>query len=424
MWLFIPLFWSPVKRCLLRNYLLIYALIVLCACSGKKKDKDPIVAITPADSLSNAQKLSPAEFSAYQRAVRQFYDSAFRKGRFNGSILVAKNGEIIFEEYNGFRHPRVKKDSITPNTSFHLASVSKTFTAMAALKLAEEGRLNINDTISKYLDSFPVPGVTIKTLMNHRSGLPNYVHYMEELGWDKKQPVTNQAVLDFIVNRHKEIQIGRPDRRFSYSNTNYALLALVIEKVSGMSFAQYMKMAFFDPLDMKDTYVFTMADSARSLPSYFNNGRQYAFDFLDQVYGDKNIYSTARDLLKWDQALQNGLFSKQTIDAAYTPYSFEKPGINNYGLGWRMFVLKNGKKFIYHNGWWHGYRTAFYRLVEENVTIIALSNNDYKRVYSAKKIADIFGRYFSREEERNSNAITSSTRNASGATQQRASFSR
>jgi CubicO group peptidase (beta-lactamase class C family) len=424
LWLFIPLFWSPVKRCLLRNYLLIYALIVLCACSGKKKDKDPIVAITPADSLSNAQKLSPAEFSAYQRAVRQFYDSAFRKGRFNGSILVAKNGEIIFEEYNGFRHPRVKKDSITPNTSFHLASVSKTFTAMAALKLAEEGRLNINDTISKYLDSFPVPGVTIKTLMNHRSGLPNYVHYMEELGWDKKQPVTNQAVLDFIVNRHKEIQIGRPDRRFSYSNTNYALLALVIEKVSGMSFAQYMKMAFFDPLDMKDTYVFTMADSARSLPSYFNNGRQYAFDFLDQVYGDKNIYSTARDLLKWDQALQNGLFSKQTIDAAYTPYSFEKPGINNYGLGWRMFVLKNGKKFIYHNGWWHGYRTAFYRLVEENVTIIALSNNDYKRVYSAKKIADIFGRYFSREEERNSNAITSSTRNASGATQQRASFSR
>ena len=409
----------------MRNNLLIATLLFLCACSGNSKNEEPVAVVAPADSTDNIPKLTPAEFSAYQKAVRHFYDSAFRKGRFNGSILVAKNGQIIFEEYNGFRHPRVKKDSITPNTPFHLASVSKTFTAMAALKLAEEGRLSIDDTISKYLDSFPVPGVTIKTLMNHRSGLPNYVHYMEELGWDKRQPVTNQAVLDFIIQRHKEIQIGKPDRRFSYSNTNYALLALVIEKVSGMSFPQYMKKAFFDPLDMQDSYVFTMADSARSLPSYFNNGRQYAFDFLDQVYGDKNIYSTARDLLKWDQALQNGLFTKETIDAAYSPYSFEKPGINNYGLGWRMFVLKNGKKFIYHNGWWHGYRTAFYRLVEENVAIIALSNNDYKRVYSAKKIADIFGRYFNREEERHSNAITGNTRPAtSPVSGQRASISR
>ncbi len=408
----------------MRNYLLISTLLFLCACFDKRKDKQPVIAVTPIDSTSKTEKLTPAEFAAYQRAVQQFYDSAFRKGRFNGSILVAKNGEIIFEEYNGYRHPRVKKDSITPNTSFHLASVSKTFTAMAALKLAEEGRLNINDSITKYLDSFPVPGVTIKTLMNHRSGLPNYVHYMEELGWDKRQPVTNQAVLDFIINRHKEIQIGKPDRRFSYSNTNYALLALVIEKVTGMSFPQYMKLAFFDPLDMKDTYVFTMADSARSLPSYFNSGRQYAFDFLDQVYGDKNIYSTARDLLKWDQALQNGFFTRQTMDAAYAPYSFEKPGINNYGLGWRMFVLKNGKKFIYHNGWWHGYRTAFYRLVEENVTIIALSNNDYKRVYGAKKIADIFGKYFTREEERRSNAITGKAPPSPASSAQRASLSR
>src|SRR5688500_16277125 len=145
------------KRSLLRNCLLIFTLFYLCACSGKKKDAPAAASVTPADSVVQAQKLSPAELTAYQRAVQKFYDSAFRKGRFNGSILVAKNGEIIFEEYNGYRHPRVKKDSITPNTPFHLASVSKTFTAMAALKLAEEGRLNINDTVSKYLDSFPVP---------------------------------------------------------------------------------------------------------------------------------------------------------------------------------------------------------------------------------------------------------------------------
>ena len=113
------------------------------------------------------------------------------------------------------------------------------------------------------------------------------------------------------------------------------------------------------------------------------------------VYGDKNIYSTVRDLLKWHQALQGGmLFKPETLDAAYTGYSNEKKGINNYGLGWRMQLLPNGKKFIYHNGWWHGNRTAFYRLIDEDATIIALSNNDYTPVYKSKKLADVFGNYF------------------------------
>lgn len=391
----------------MKNYLFISILLILYSCSGEKKKHT--AALIKQDSTVKtfpAVYMSAQEMNQYHQAVKKFYDSAFPKGRFNGSMLVAKHGQIIFETYDGFRSPRIKHDSITPTTSFHLASVSKTFTAMATLKLAEEGKLNINDPVAKYLDSFPLPDITIKTLMNHRSGLPNYVHYMERLGWDKKKPVTNKEVLDFIVHRYKEIQIRNADKHFSYSNTNFALLALVIEKVSGMSYPRYMKEHFFDPLGMKDTYVFTMADSARSLPSYFYSGRQYAFDFLDEVYGDKNIYSTVRDMLKWDQALQNGAFSSQTLEAAYSPYSFEKPGINNYGLGWRMFVLKNGKKFIYHNGWWHGNRTAFYRLVDENVTIIALSNNDYKKVYSAKKIADIFGKYFNKDEEQKSNEGT------------------
>lgn len=322
------------------------------------------------------------------------------RGNFNGSILVAKNGEIIYEQYKGFRNPRVKKDSITPSTSFHLASISKTITGMAILKLAEQGKLNIEDTVSKYLPGFPCSGVTVKTLLNHRSGLPNYVHYMDKLGWDKKKLITNKDVLDFIVARHEDIDIGAPDRRFSYSNTNYALLALVIEKASGQFYGDYLRQTFFEPLGMKDTYVFTPADSAKSLPSFFYSGRQYAFDFLDLVYGDKNIYSTVRDLLKWDQALHSGLFfKKETLDAAYAGYSFERPGVNNYGLGWRMFLLRNGKKFIYHNGWWHGNRTAFYRLIDENVTIIALCNNDSKMVYSSKKFADMFGNYFKNKED-------------------------
>lgn len=277
---------------------------------------------------------------------------------------------------------------------------------MAIMKLQEEGKLKIEDSVSKYLPGFPLPGVTIKSLLNHRSGIPNYVHYMENLGWDRSKHMNNQDVLDFIVAQRKNIQIGPPDRRFSYSNTNYALLALIVEKVTGQTFPEFMRLAFFEPLGMKDTYVFTVADSSRFLPSFFANGRQYAFDYLDQVYGDKNVYSTARDMLKWDQTLYGKFFTRQSLDSAFTGYSFEKPGINNYGLGWRMFNLKSGKKFVYHNGWWHGNRTAFYRLPDDNVTIIAFSNNDFTKVYSCKKIADIFGNYFKNaEEERESEIV-------------------
>jgi CubicO group peptidase (beta-lactamase class C family) len=389
-----------------KNLFIIVFSAAIYGCSGQATTPELKNDLTATPGMS-ASGLSPIEIRHYRTEVESFIDSAFGRRPFNGSIQVAKNGEVIFEKYSGFWNPRAKRDSISPSTPFHLASVSKTFTAMAIMKMQEQGKLNISDPVSKYLTNFPLEGVTIKTLLNHRSGIPNYVHYMERLGWDRKKFVTNKDVLDFIIARHKEIQINQPDKRFSYSNTNYALLALIVEKISGLPFPEYMKLNFFEPLGMHDTYVFTMSDSARFLHSYFSSGREYAFDYLDQVYGDKNVYSTVRDMLKWDQALYGGtFFSRATLDSAFSGYSFEKPGINNYGLGWRMFLLKNGKKFVYHNGWWHGNRTAFYRMPDDKVTIIALSNNDFTKVYSSKKMADIFGNYFKNpEEERASETV-------------------
>lgn len=317
-------------------------------------------------------------------------------GHFNGSILVAKNGVVIYEHYKGFRNPARKLDSINDHTSFHLASVSKTFTAMGALKLWQEGKLDIHDPLSKYLGGFPYSSVTIETLLNHRSGLHNYVHYMDKAGIDHHSFLRNQDVLQYIIDHPnaREIFSGAADRRFEYSNTNYALLALVIEKVSGLSYPDYLARTFFQPLAMQDTYVYTASDSGKSMLSYYQTGRPFPVQFLDRVYGDKNVYSTVRDMYKWDQALRSGqFFSKGVLDSAYSGYSFEKPGQHNYGLGWRMLLLPNGKKLIYHNGWWHGNRTVFVRMIDEDATIIALSNNDYKNVYSAKRLCDLFGDY-------------------------------
>lgn len=380
----------------MKNIVRILPIFLFIACSGNsEKSADSLAPVISSVGTTVAAALSPSEASTYKKIASHFYDSLLGRGRFNGSFLVAKNGEIVYEHYAGFRDPRVRKDSITPSTSFHLASVSKTFTAMATLKLWELGKLNIDAPVSTYLAGFPLEGVTVRQLLNHRSGIPNYVHYMERLGWDRKRPVTNQDVLDFIIARHKDIQIAPPDKHFSYSNTNYALLALIIEKVSGQAYGEFLRLTFFEPLGMKDSYVFDEKMKEQSLSSYFYSGREYAFDYLDLVYGDKNVYSTVRDLWKWDQALKGGQFFKPaTLEAAYTGYSNEKRGVNNYGLGWRMQILPNGKKFIYHNGWWHGNRTAFYRLIDENATIIALSNNDYTPVYKSKKLADAFGNYF------------------------------
>lgn len=354
-------------------------------------------AVSPKDTLNPATTTTPAltetELRHYSSITTHFFDS-LTGGRFNGSVLVAKNGVVLYERYKGFKYPEKKQDSLDLHTAFHLASVSKTFTAMATLKLWQEGKLDIHDPVSKYLTGFPDNATTVQMLLSHRSGLRNYVHFMDRSGWDKHKFLSNADVLQYIIDHPRETRGTQPGKHFEYSNTNYALLALIIEKASGLPYPDYLARTFFQPLQMQDTYVYTQADSATAMQSYYQTGKKFRIEFLDMVYGDKNIFSTVRDLYKWDQALRSGqLFSKGVLDSAYSGYSFEKPGQRNYGLGWRMLMIPNGKKLIYHNGWWHGNRTVFIRMLDENATIIALCNNDYKRVYSAKALCDLFGDY-------------------------------
>ena len=274
---------------------------------------------------------------------------------------------------------------------------------MAVLKLWQDGKLNIDDELSKYFPQFNYPGVTIRCLLNHRSGLPNYLYFMENLGWDQSRFVTNQDILDFLITRKAELtDITTPCRHFTYCNTNYALLALLIEKVSSKKYADYIKETFFIPLHMDHSFVFSLADTARAAPSYDWRGRLEPLNYLDVVYGDKNIYTTVRDLLTWDRALScNLLFSKQTLDQAYSPYSNERPGIRNYGLGWRMNIYPDGKKMIYHNGWWHGSNASFIRLLNDTATIILIGNKFNRNIYHAKMLTSIFDSNYSpgNEEE-------------------------
>jgi len=368
-------------------------LVVGSACNsgqgskGKAATADSVGII----SLPAPGKLSQAEINRINYSCQLWYDSTLAPCNFNGGIIVAKNGNIVFEKYNGTGHLH-GTDTINANTPTHIASVSKTFTAMAILKLVQDGHLHLDDEFSKYFPAFNYPGVTVRNLLNHRSGLPNYLYFMEELGWDKSMPIKNQDVFDYLVNRKADLKnISAPDRHFTYCNTNYALLALLIEKASGMTYPQFLKQKFFLPLGMQNSFVFSIDDSTAVNPSYDWRGTLIPMNFLDYVYGDKNIYTTPRDLLKWDRALRTNLiFKPETLVQAYAPYSNEKPGIRNYGLGWRMNIYPDGKKLIYHNGWWHGNNAAFIRLIDEDATIIVMGNKFCRGIYKARNLASIF----------------------------------
>lgn len=378
---------------MLKTIVCIFLLVaVVISCNRSSRNKLP-----EDDSLQyyppTPEKLGQQEFRQYYRQLNEFFDTTLLNKGFNGGILIAKNGTIIYEKYAGQIDLR-KNDSLTGSTSLHIASTSKTFTGIAVLRLVEEGKLSLADTLDKFFPGFPYAGITVKMLLTHRSGLPNYVYFISNSKWDKKKYASNEDMLN-IMYTEKPDKSFSPDKRFSYSNTNYVLLAMIIERVSGKTFPEYMRQKFFEPLQMKNSYVFTLKDTLTATPSFTNNNVYWDYDFLDATYGDKNIYSTPQDLLKWDQALYTDqVLSAALLDSAFTPYSHEKPSVHNYGLGWRLQLLPNGKKIVYHFGRWHGFNAAFARLLDEKVTIIILGNKFTRNIYYAAHLCyDIFGDY-------------------------------
>jgi CubicO group peptidase (beta-lactamase class C family) len=350
--------------------------------SGDKKNSNSFLY---AEDFS-FDSLSPGQEATYRNAIYNFYDSNLASKGFNGAILVAKNGRVLFEEYKGYGN-FMTQDTITEHTPFHLASISKTFTGMTVLKLWEEGKLSLDDSLQKYFPQLPYHGITIKMLLSHRSGLPNYLYFMDTV-WDKTKKATNGDVLNALIE-HRPATHSSPGTHFEYCNTNFLLLSLIVEKITNQPFPEYMKQNVFEPLGMHDTYIFSIKDTANYIPTW-SVTQPFPMDQYDCTYGDKNVYSTVRDLFKWDQALYKHTFlKKSTLDMAFTPYSNEHPSMHNYGLGWRLFI-NNGDTVVYHNGKWHGTNTTFVRLIQDTATIIVLGNKLNGNIYHAREMESIF----------------------------------
>jgi CubicO group peptidase (beta-lactamase class C family) len=347
------------------------------------------------------------------KEVKAKYETILGNKGFSGQILIAKNGEVIFEDYKGYSNFS-DKTAIIPETPIHLASISKTFTGMAALKLWEQDKLDLKATVTKYFANFPYKEVTIEQLLSHRSGLPDYTYFMEpnkyktvkvknKRGrWVKKLKLikaetpfrqglyNNQDVLDYMVTK-RPAPAAMPNRVFKYCNTNFVVLALIIEKITGQDFPTYMAETIFKPLKMENTYVFSAKSIDKYTPSYNARMVPYKIEKYDCIYGDKNVYSTARDMYLWDKALTEGSYVKEsTLEMAYQPQSPINKYHHNYGLGWRILAKPNEERLVYHNGWWHGNNTVFTRLISESATIIILGNKFNRSIYKGKDIASVF----------------------------------
>ena len=340
-------------------------------------------------------KLSEEYIKTTRQKIAHFYNKNWPGKSANGAFLVAKNGQIIFEKYDGLANFS-KKDSITPTTPLHIASVSKVLTATAVLKLVNAKRLDLDQKVNSILKEFPFPEVTVRMLLNHRSGLRNYAYFTDRNDgvWDRHNRLTNQDILTLLATKNIGLE-SKTDTRFAYCNTNYAMLALIIEKITKKSYKEAMAEMIFKPLGMKNTFVFDYEkDKDRIVPSYKANRVEIGKDYLDKVYGDKNIYSTVRDLLKFDRARNKpGFLEPALLKQVYTGYSNEHKGKKNYGLGIRMVNWETGQNFYFHNGWWHGNTSAYITLQKEHVTILALSNKMNKSTYNVKKLAPLFGDY-------------------------------
>ncbi len=325
--------------------------------------------------------------------IQYILDSTYSSSPFFGNILITKNNKIIFEKSYGFADA-VNNKPLTNKNSFQVASISKQFTAYGIMLLKNKGLLDYDSLVNKYIPSFPYNNITIRHLLTHTSGLPNF--------WDDIRPNMdttksngNKEVLEYLIQHKLPLQF-ESGTKFQYADIGYDFLANIIENSSGLSYQKFMSENIFKPLKMNNTFGYMVTDIRRiqnenlAIGHAYENGKfeyahlqpKYNFVFyLGNFYGDGSIVTSAKDLAIWDKALKEckllpceiqnesitePIFNGQTI------YAKTNPNIS-YGFGWFIKNAPSGK-MVYHSGGHPGNSHIIYRLLDKDITFIFLSN--------------------------------------------------
>jgi CubicO group peptidase (beta-lactamase class C family) len=333
--------------------------------------------------------------------LSQALDSLFKAApEFSGVVLVATKGKPLYHRAFGYKNFETK-EPLDTTSIFELASVSKQFTAMTIMMLQEEGKLDYDDPIDKYIPGLPYTGITIRHLLNHTSGLPDYQAVMDEY-WDKTKVAGNDDNIEYLIQYHPA-KLFEPAEKYLYSNTGYMLLASIAEKVSGKDFIAMCDDRIFSPLQMTSTAIRTR-EQKLNLPNmalghlYVKEKQRYVradsfpqFNYaiwLGNRKGPGRISSTSSDLLKWDRALYTEkLVTKNTLQEAFSPAQLKNDSLSYYGFGWDLSTDPKLGKIVSHTGDNPGYKTQIVRYLDSDHTIIVLSNNAFGKISDIIKVA-------------------------------------
>lgn len=369
------------------RFLVFFLALFLVSCSSKKEhytaeevESWPVV---KADSIF--KDLDKPIYDKKTAQLDKSFQNLKKKTTFNGTVLFAEKGRILLEKSYGVSNLRTRKGEIKVDDVFQLSSVSKMFTAEAIMILKSRQLLDYDADIKTYIPEFPYKGITTRMLMTHRSGLSRYETLADNNWPDKRKPFTNDDMIDYYV-KYKPDPYFRPNNGFHYCNVNYALLASIVERVSGKRFVDFMREDVFDVIGMNDSYIYDMpTDTMVSLylpncvQGYYvgrRRPRQAQNEYLNGVKGDKIMFSNVEDMYRFKVAIDYGLLVPDSIqEEAFKPgspkYSKRK---DNYGFGWR--ISRKHPDCYYHYGWWKGYRSFFMFDKKNDRTLIVLTNTD------------------------------------------------
>ncbi|MBI1294168.1 serine hydrolase [bacterium] len=338
---------------------------------------------TPAEDIHAQARRTPTPNARQSAAVEKLFTNFIDDTTPGAAVLVSKDGQLVYR--GGFGLADLEDSTpITPELSFHLGSVGKQFTAVAIMILAERGELAFDNPIGDYLPELPWgQRVTIRQLLNHTSGVPDYdtSTSLYDALFDRSDTPNNDDLLAVLSERRRLTTTA--GRTFAYSNTGYDLLGILIERISGQSYADFMQETIFDPLEMTRSF---------SAPNRPRNARQwvvhsytvddddelvaYDEDALDGLTGSGSIYASVDDLLRYDRALFGGeLVSEETFAEALKPARLNNGRSSYYGFGWELD--KDGA-YITHAGAWLAFQSCYVHYLEQNFSVIVLFNQDYE----------------------------------------------
>jgi CubicO group peptidase (beta-lactamase class C family) len=348
---------------LLVNSFVILFFIQMAGCGSDEKD-----VLVISSELSLIEKIE---------VLDNYLSDLNTQERFNGAVLLAKAGEPLMMNTYGYTDA-TKNDLLTTDSSFRLASVSKQFTTMAIMILKDRGLLNFSDVVSQHLTELDYNDITIEHLMHHTSGIQDYTYFPESYITEQGATFMTMPVFFEIIENHPLTREFSPGNKWKYSNTGYILLAEIVTRVSGLTFADFIHQEISLPLVMNNTDVFNLQsdpDDGR-LPYRtvgINGVQNVTMTYLDGIAGDGAVFSSIADFLKWDQALTNNeLVSEETKMEAFTSGVLNDGSSTEYGYGWFVSDTDNN---VSHNGGWLAARTYISRNLTTGSLMVILDNS-------------------------------------------------